>query len=29
MGEALVNTTDFPTSFDRGRSQGVCCLYDF
>ena len=29
MGKKLVNTKHFPTSFSRGRSQGVCCLYDF
>ena len=29
MGKTLVNTTVFPTSFGRGRSQGACCLYDF
>ena len=23
MGKTLVNTTNFPTSFDRGRSQGA------
>ena len=28
-GKTLVNTTNFPTSFCRGRSQGACCLYDF
>ena len=29
MGKALVNTANFPTSFGCGRSQGVCCPYDF
>ena len=29
MGKTLVNTTNFPTSFGNGRSQGVCCLYNF
>ena len=28
-GEKLVNTTLFPTSFGRGRSQGAYCLYVF
>ena len=29
MGKTLVNTTNFLTSFGRGRSAGACCLYDF
>ena len=27
--KTLVNTTNFPTGFDRGRSQRACCLCDF
>ena len=29
MRKTLVNTTNFANSFGCGRSQGVCCLYDF
>ena len=29
MGKTLVNTTNFPTNFGCGYSQGACCLYDF